>query len=116
MRRSSNRVRRTVNCLRAMLIVLLPHLSNAKQVQEEYRSPGTVVVEIHRGDAGILKLTRPSKKQANVRYFGGQASGCAPIADAFAEGADVVRPVERPDTVVRSLSIGSPASSTPRRS
>lgn len=31
----------------AMLIVLLPHLSKAKQVQEEYRSPGNVVVEIH---------------------------------------------------------------------
>jgi threonine synthase len=47
--------------------------------------------------------------EAAVRFFGGQASGCAPIADAFAAGTDVVRPVERPDTVVRSLSIGSPA-------
>jgi threonine synthase len=46
---------------------------------------------------------------APVRYFGGQASGCAPIADAYAAGTDSVRPVERPDTIVRSLSIGSPA-------
>lgn len=47
--------------------------------------------------------------QASVRYFGGQADGCSPIATAFAEGADIVRPVEKPDTIVRSLSIGSPA-------
>jgi threonine synthase len=47
--------------------------------------------------------------QAEVRYFGGQADGCSPIATAFAEGADIVRPVEKPETIVRSLSIGSPA-------
>ena len=41
--------------------------------------------------------------------FSTRANGCAPIADAFADGTDVVRPVEQPDTVVRSLSIGSPA-------
>jgi threonine synthase len=46
---------------------------------------------------------------ASVRFFGGQAQGCAPIADAFSGGDEVVRPVETPDTIVRSLSIGSPA-------
>jgi threonine synthase len=44
-----------------------------------------------------------------VRYVGGQAAGCAPIATAFRAGADLVHPVERPETVVRSLAIGSPA-------
>ncbi len=48
-------------------------------------------------------MTRP------IRYVGGQAAGCGPIASAFADGADVVTPVERPDTIVRSLAIGSPA-------
>lgn len=47
--------------------------------------------------------------RADVRYFGGQADGCSPIATAFAEGAEIVRPVEKPDTIVRSLAIGSPA-------
>lgn len=47
--------------------------------------------------------------EAQVRYFGGQANGCSPIATAYADGADVVRPVEKPDTIVRSLAIGSPA-------
>jgi threonine synthase len=46
---------------------------------------------------------------ASVRFFGGQANGCSPIATAFADGSDIVRPVEKPDTIVRSLSIGSPA-------
>jgi threonine synthase len=46
---------------------------------------------------------------AALRFVGGQAAGCAPIANAFAEGADVWRPVEHPDTIVRSLAIGNPA-------
>jgi threonine synthase len=43
------------------------------------------------------------------RFVGGQALGCGPIAAAFADGSDIVRPVERPDTIVRSLAIGNPA-------
>jgi threonine synthase len=46
---------------------------------------------------------------AAVRYVGGQAAGCSPIATAWAEGAEVCRPVEHPDTIVRSLAIGTPA-------
>jgi threonine synthase len=41
------------------------------------------------------------------RLYGGQAEGCAPVAAAFAEDRRVT-PV-RPDTVARSLAIGSPA-------
>jgi threonine synthase len=44
-----------------------------------------------------------------VRFVGGQAAGCAPVATAWARGSDVVEPVRRPDTIVRSLAIGSPA-------
>jgi threonine synthase len=43
------------------------------------------------------------------RFIGGQAAGCGPIASAWSDGTDVVRPVERPDTIVRSLAIGNPA-------
>jgi threonine synthase len=68
---------------------------------------GSMYTKLQRGfrelvDVGLLD-------EAAVRYFGGQASGCAPIADAFAADTDIVRPVERPNTIVRSLSIGSPA-------
>jgi threonine synthase len=44
-----------------------------------------------------------------VRFIGSQAAGCSPVARAFAEGVDEIRPVRAPDTIVRSLAIGSPA-------
>ena len=40
--------------------------------------------------------------------FGGQATGCSPVAEAFKNGWDVVKPV-RPDTIAKSLAIGNPA-------
>lgn len=40
--------------------------------------------------------------------YGAQATGCSPIATAFASGADVVTP-QRPRTIARSLAIGNPA-------
>ena len=48
-------------------------------------------------------------ERKTVRFVGGQPEGCSPVATAFAEGVDVVRPVRQPDTIVRSLAIGSPA-------
>ena len=39
---------------------------------------------------------------------GAQALGCSPVAQAFAAGADVCRPV-KPDTIAKSLAIGNPA-------
>ena len=46
---------------------------------------------------------------APVRYVGGQAAGCAPVATAWADDAATVAPVRTPDTIVRSLAIGNPA-------
>ncbi len=45
---------------------------------------------------------------ADVRVSGAQAAGCSPVATAFAEETDVVRPV-KPDTIAKSLAIGNPA-------
>jgi threonine synthase len=42
------------------------------------------------------------------RAFGAQATGCSPVARAFAAGAERVQPV-KPDTIARSLAIGAPA-------
>jgi threonine synthase len=39
---------------------------------------------------------------------GAQAAGCSPVAQAFAAGSDVCRPV-KPDTIAKSLAIGNPA-------
>src|SRR5262249_42962311 len=44
----------------------------------------------------------------NVAVYGAQAGGCAPVAAAWAAGADVVQPV-KPDTIAKSLAIGNPA-------
>jgi len=44
-----------------------------------------------------------------VRFVGAQAEGCSPVARAFDDGVDEIRPVRNPDTIVRSLAIGSPA-------
>ncbi len=45
---------------------------------------------------------------ADVRISGAQAEGCSPVATAFAEGSDDVRP-QKPDTIAKSLAIGDPA-------
>lgn len=39
---------------------------------------------------------------------GAQATGCAPVATAYAEGRDFCKPV-KPDTIAKSLAIGNPA-------
>jgi threonine synthase len=39
---------------------------------------------------------------------GAQATGCSPVAKAFADGVDVCRPV-KPHTIAKSLAIGNPA-------
>ena len=45
------------------------------------------------------------------RMSGAQATGCSPVAEAFARGSRDVRP-QKPDTIARSLAIGNPADGT----
>jgi threonine synthase len=40
---------------------------------------------------------------------GTQASGCAPISEAMKKGVEIVKPVQKPQTIVKSLAIGTPA-------
>jgi len=66
---------------------------------------GAMYSKVHRGfgellDLGLVEGERP-------RLFGGQAEGCAPVAQAFHDGGRV-KPV-RPNTIARSIAIGSPA-------
>jgi len=51
--------------------------------------------------AGLLDAAEPTMN-------GAQASGCSPVAQAFAAGQDFCRPA-RPDTIAKSLAIGNPA-------
>jgi len=43
-----------------------------------------------------------------VRVSGAQAEGCSPVATAFLQGTDAIRPV-KPKTIAKSLAIGNPA-------
>jgi threonine synthase len=66
---------------------------------------GAMFTKVHQGFAEFLELGLVDGPAP--RLFGGQAEGCSPVATAFAAGAKV-KPV-RPNTIARSLAIGSPA-------
>lgn len=45
---------------------------------------------------------------SNLRIIAAQPNGCAPIVDAFKNRSNEVIPVEKPETVAKSLAIGDP--------
>ncbi|SDU09354.1 threonine synthase [Verrucomicrobium sp. GAS474] len=47
--------------------------------------------------------------EAGFTVHGAQASGCNPITAAYKAGTDIIRPVPKPDTIAKSLAIGTPA-------
>ena len=67
---------------------------------------GSQLTKIDKGFRELIKLGLVEEKPYAI--FGAQASGCAPVAQAFRAGYDVVAPV-RPDTIAKSLAIGNPA-------
>jgi threonine synthase len=67
---------------------------------------GSLFTKIARGfqewiDVGLLAGDLPT-------FNGAQATGCSPVATAFADGRDFCQPV-KPDTIAKSLAIGNPA-------
>src|SRR3954452_14972805 len=67
---------------------------------------GSLFTKLGRGfsewiELGMVDGTLPT-------FNGSQPDGCSPVATAFAEGGDVVKP-PRPDTIAKSLAIGDPA-------
>ncbi|MGD0880866.1 MAG: threonine synthase [Acidimicrobiales bacterium] len=81
-----------------------------------WRAPDHVVVPIGSGsqltkvDKGFKELWKVGllDEEPSVRVSGAQAEGCSPVATAFAEGSDAIRPV-KPHTIAKSLAIGNPA-------
>ena len=45
---------------------------------------------------------------SNLKVTAAQPHGCAPIVDAFKNNSSEIIPVERPDTIAKSLAIGDP--------
>ncbi len=69
---------------------------------------GSQLTKIHKGFVELGKVGLLDEDEPHVRISGAQAAGCAPVANAFVEQSDYVRPV-KPATIAKSLAIGNPA-------
>lgn len=68
---------------------------------------GSLLTKIHKSykeftDLGIVE-------GSPYKIHGAQATGCSPISAAMKRGSDIVKPVSNPQTIVKSLAIGTPA-------
>jgi threonine synthase len=68
---------------------------------------GAMFTRVARGFEELVELGLIERRP--IRFVGGQASGCAPVATAWSAGTNVIEPVRTPETIVRSLAIGNPA-------
>ena len=68
---------------------------------------GSLLTKIRKGFDELYKVGLLDE-EPQVRVSGAQALGCSPVAEAFIEKADTIRPV-KPDTIAKSLAIGNPA-------
>jgi threonine synthase len=68
---------------------------------------GSQLTKIHKGFGELAKVGLLDS-EPSVRISGAQATGCSPVATAFAEGIDAIRP-QKPNTIAKSLAIGNPA-------
>ena len=69
---------------------------------------GSQLVKIDKGFSELAKVGLLPGGASGVRVSGAQARGCSPVATAFEEGTDAIRPV-KPSTIAKSLAIGNPA-------
>lgn len=67
---------------------------------------GSLFTKIHKGFQEFIQVGLVADK--SVRFSGAQAEGCSPIAQAYKEGRDFVKPV-KPNTIAKSIAIGNPA-------
>lgn len=68
---------------------------------------GSLLTKIHKAYTEFMKIGVIDEQPFSVH--GAQASGCSPISTALKKGTDLVKPVPNPDTIVKSLAIGTPA-------
>jgi threonine synthase len=67
---------------------------------------GSQLTKVHKAFQELIRLGLVEDKPYKV--YGAQAAGCSPVATAYKDGVDAIRPV-RPDTIAKSLAIGNPA-------
>jgi threonine synthase len=68
---------------------------------------GSLLTKIHKAYHEMVKVGL--LEAADFSVYGAQATGCAPIAHAMKRGTDIVKPVPKPETIAKSLAIGTPA-------
>ncbi|MGC9942150.1 MAG: threonine synthase [Verrucomicrobiota bacterium] len=67
---------------------------------------GSLLTKIHKGYQELVKVGLIAGSRPKI--YGAQATGCSPISTAQKAGLDFFKPV-RPDTIAKSLAIGTPA-------
>jgi len=67
---------------------------------------GTILPRVYRSFRELVELDLVEDN--NPKFYGAQASGCAPISTAIKEKSEVFRPV-KPNTIAKSIAIGNPA-------
>jgi threonine synthase len=68
---------------------------------------GSLLTKIHKAYGEFVKCGIVDEAKFSV--YGAQATGCAPISHAMKRGTDIVKPVPKPETIAKSLAIGTPA-------
>ncbi|HEX8373329.1 MAG TPA: pyridoxal-phosphate dependent enzyme, partial [Chthoniobacterales bacterium] len=68
---------------------------------------GSLLTKIHKAYKEFIQLNIVEESPFSIH--GAQAAGCGPISAAQKLGSDIVKPVAKPNTIVKSLAIGTPA-------
>lgn len=68
---------------------------------------GSLLTKIHKSYKEFSRLGIVTESAFSLH--GAQATGCAPISHAYKAGTDIVKPVKTPQTIAKSLAIGTPA-------
>ena len=68
---------------------------------------GSLLTKIHKAYNEFIRVGLVDATPFSIH--GAQATGCAPISHAMKRGTDIVKPVPKPDTIAKSLAIGTPA-------
>ena len=68
---------------------------------------GSLLTKVHKAYQEFARLGLIDAETPHIH--GAQTAGCGPIVEALKRGREVVQPVAKPNTIVKSLAIGTPA-------